>query len=610
MEEQKKIISNNPEKSNVEESKGAKENLQAPVLQKASADSSGAADVRIRKIREDFPELEMKPQSGLRKKIIIRRVIISIIILTIIVLAAIGMYFFFLKNISKDNNNTTDTNSGINIEKSIIFGVAGSSSSIANVSSVLVTINNLQIHTDEKDWITISEETKQFDLLSLSQKRITSMIASKLDVENGLYNQVKMNLSKVVIVENGVEKEAIIPSKDLKVFANIVVSKDMQSTVLFDFSVDQSLYIMGADQFIFTPSVKVETRSNSHDTVNLNNEITKSGGQVDTMTSVGMYINGEIKTGFVFDGNTKFDMVGNVIKITVEGENDKLIKITPDLAINLAINESYLDAAISIELVTKNGKKAWVVSGLKNLELKNVYIDAGTGFIISVISAEYESCLYDVNFTVGNSNSCNLDSDCVGIPIVCGMESINSKFNYEFNNKIKEIKSRCPMVFDSLCSPLESNNFNYKCNNNKCIAISKPVYETTVGDIKFTLESSVDLGSVLKSTKTYQKDLTTTGRFIKVIIGAQNKGKNETLQFAWEIVNIIDSDGRNFTPITNKAYSFLPQPDLCGAMLKPELAPVPCVRLYEVSKQSTGLKIEVVSESPKIGKSLLDLILP
>lgn len=138
----------------------------------------------------------------------------------------------------------------------------------------------------------------------------------------------------------------------------------------------------------------------------------------------------------------------------------------------------------------------------------------------------------------------------------------------------------------------------------------KPVYDTTIGDIRFILQSSLGLGSFLKSETSFQQDLTTTERFIKVTVGAQNKGKNETTFSAWDVGNIIDSEGRSFIPITNKAYYFLPKPDLCGAILKPEFTPVPCVRMYEVSKQSKGLKVQVISKVPKQTSSLLDLNLP
>ena len=138
----------------------------------------------------------------------------------------------------------------------------------------------------------------------------------------------------------------------------------------------------------------------------------------------------------------------------------------------------------------------------------------------------------------------------------------------------------------------------------------KPVYETQVGDVKFVMESSQYLGNILKAKTQNQQDIITTERFIKVTVGAQNKGKNELDAYTWDLGNLIDSDGRNFIPITNKAYFFLPKPDLCGAVLKPEFDPTPCVRMYEVSKVSKNLKLEVIAQLPNSNKkqtALLDV---
>ena len=136
----------------------------------------------------------------------------------------------------------------------------------------------------------------------------------------------------------------------------------------------------------------------------------------------------------------------------------------------------------------------------------------------------------------------------------------------------------------------------------------KPVHEVTLEDIKFTLQSSTDLGNILQSKDNrYNQKITTTEKFIQVVIGAQNQGKNDTAFSVWGVGNIIDSEGRNFISINNRAYFFLPQPNLCGALLKPVFDPVSCVMLYEVSKVSTGLKVEVNVISPKSAKSLIDL---
>jgi len=153
-----------------------------------------------------------------------------------------------------------------------------------------------------------------------------------------------------------------------------------------------------------------------------------------------------------------------------------------------------------------------------------------------------------------------------------------------------------------------------------------PVYEQQLGDIKFSFISSINKGSVLRASEirnkqyisSYQKDITTTERFIQVTVGAKNMGTANTEINAWTLENIVDSEGRNFVP--EEGYSvaaWLPDPNLCGALLKPAFDPTPCTKIYAVSKESTGLKIRVQTglenkasnlTSGKIDSFLLDLI--
>ena len=136
-----------------------------------------------------------------------------------------------------------------------------------------------------------------------------------------------------------------------------------------------------------------------------------------------------------------------------------------------------------------------------------------------------------------------------------------------------------------------------------------PVYETSIGDITFTALGAENMGTALGSSTGYtQQNLTTKEKFIKVTIGVQNQGKLDLPQGSWGLGNIIDSDGRNFTPITYQAYYFLPQPNLCGTALKPAFASTPCVGLYEVAKVSTGLKLYVsAGAGSKRQSAFLDL---
>lgn len=127
----------------------------------------------------------------------------------------------------------------------------------------------------------------------------------------------------------------------------------------------------------------------------------------------------------------------------------------------------------------------------------------------------------------------------------------------------------------------------------------KVVYEAVLGDIKFTFIEARDMGKILAGLKSrypdWQKDLVTTEKFIIVTIGAQNKGKENIPERVWDIGNIIDSEGRNYVPLDQLADAWQPDPNLCSALLKPEFAALPCVKIYEVSRISTGLKIVVSS---------------
>ncbi len=153
--------------------------------------------------------------------------------------------------------------------------------------------------------------------------------------------------------------------------------------------------------------------------------------------------------------------------------------------------------------------------------------------------------------------------------------------------------------------------------------IPQPIYEQTLGDIRFIFGGSRDMGNVLtaaqaKDASYWQKNLTTTERFVMVTIGAQNKGKANIEERSWDIENIVDSDGRNFVPLEGYSVDpWLPADNFCGALLKPEFDPVPCIKIYEVSKKSSGLKIRVVSgknnspsnlSSDDVDSAMIDLI--
>ena len=148
-----------------------------------------------------------------------------------------------------------------------------------------------------------------------------------------------------------------------------------------------------------------------------------------------------------------------------------------------------------------------------------------------------------------------------------------------------------------------------------------PVYEATLGDIRLFFLEATDKGDVLlgrnSNQSDWQKDLRTTERFIEVKIGAQNIGKENTIDRMWDIGEIIDNEGRKFILSGQEVMNWLPsyEKDQCGDILKPSFEPLTCTKIYEVAKISTGLKVKVFtydkgySSGSIAGEAFLDILL-
>ncbi|MCX6722499.1 MAG: hypothetical protein NT094_00320 [Candidatus Staskawiczbacteria bacterium] len=133
--------------------------------------------------------------------------------------------------------------------------------------------------------------------------------------------------------------------------------------------------------------------------------------------------------------------------------------------------------------------------------------------------------------------------------------------------------------------------------------------------------SSLNRGNILRVSEITNKKyidstkedfpISNTGaKFIQVTVAAQNMGTINTKKNVWDIGNIIDSEGRNFIPSESGIISrWLPEDNSCGDLLKPAFDPVSCTKIYEVSKESIGLKITIeYNEGSNKDSSFLDLI--
>jgi hypothetical protein len=179
-------------------------------------------------------------------------------------------------------------------EGRIVVGITDPAQNMGTVSSVVVTVNQVQLHSETQGWITVSSDTKQYDLVSLNQSNTVSLYADA-SVSAGTYNQVRLDIGKVVVTDSGVTHEAKLPSGMLKITGNFIVKEGETSSAVFDFKADQSIHITGNSQYIFTPVISLKSESSVKVEINAKNEVKIIGGKTETDGDFEMDIKGEIR---------------------------------------------------------------------------------------------------------------------------------------------------------------------------------------------------------------------------------------------------------------------------------------------------------------------------
>ena len=234
------------------------------------------------------------------------------IILAAIVIAALGVAFFYF---TADKSTTPTTLTPASGQGKVILGITDAAASLEGVSSIMITVDKVEVQSAAGGWVTVSSETKQYDLWALKQSGAVVLLAD-INLSAGTYNQIRLNISKAQVTASGTIQEAKLPSQTLKIVGRFVVEEGKTTSAVLDFKADKSLHITGSGKFVMAPVVNLQTKSDASVTVQSNNTLTISGGKVETEVNVGMDERGETKENFELDVNIKIEIdSGNVIRI-------------------------------------------------------------------------------------------------------------------------------------------------------------------------------------------------------------------------------------------------------------------------------------------------------
>ena len=297
--------------------------------------------------------------------------------LIILIIVAVGLWVY---KANKNESSQVPLNQESGTGR-LVVAVTDAAASLQNIKAVNLTVDQIEVQGTSQGWVTVTETDQTVDLISLKNSNSWELLA-QAEIEAGIYNQIRLDVSKVVVVmTDGTQVTAQLPSGELKLVGKLVVESGQTSTIAIDFLLDKSLHITGNGKVILTPVVKLEIKSNANVEVDSANTVTIKSGRIEESSTQGMDIDGTVKNNF--EVTWDLDLIGNTIHASTKSQSESGLKISAAKATDLAKASAQIDTIISVQLITQNNKKVWQVSGLLNLVPKIVYVDATSGVIVN-----------------------------------------------------------------------------------------------------------------------------------------------------------------------------------------------------------------------------------
>jgi len=193
-----------------------------------------------------------------------------------------------------------------------VFVLTDAAADMGSVTNVSVTIDSIKVLNESGSWITVSATPQTYDLLKLKSTN-TQVLLADYNLTQGTYNQVRLEISKVIVTDASGDHVAKLPSGELKLVGKLIINGNSTSTVKFDFIADESLHITGEGTYIFAPVIKFETRQKAEVDTRFRENIRIINGNVDENKKEGMDINGNFGEGFRIRTDARFSIKGDKI---------------------------------------------------------------------------------------------------------------------------------------------------------------------------------------------------------------------------------------------------------------------------------------------------------
>lgn len=209
----------------------------------------------------------------------------------------------------QDNRPGGSAGSG---EGRAVFTITDAAADMGSVSSIEITVDQVMVHSQTDGWVAVTSTPETYDLLELKAEGRHALLADT-QLQEGAYNQMRLDISNVMVTDGEGTHEATLPSGQLRMQGELNVQADSTSSASFDFIADESLHVTGEGEYILAPVVQVETRERVQAEVQSQNRVQVTGGTVRTNARFGMDAEGNVGVGLKIPAQARLEVgVGGV----------------------------------------------------------------------------------------------------------------------------------------------------------------------------------------------------------------------------------------------------------------------------------------------------------
>lgn len=227
---------------------------------------------------------------------------------------------------------------GTSSQGNAAFTITDAAADMGAVSSVDVTIDNIEVHSEAEGWTTVATDVGTYDLLELKAEG-TQRLMGNVSLEEGNYQQIRLDISSVMVTDDDGTHEARLPSGEMRMNVQMRVNANTTSIVTLDFQADESLHVTGNGQYIMAPVIQVQTRENAQVQVDASNRVQVMGGNIQTDVKVGMNENGTVGVGVKIPANANVSVdAGGAINVGLGGNAGANIGSGTDSGVNTNVS--------------------------------------------------------------------------------------------------------------------------------------------------------------------------------------------------------------------------------------------------------------------------------